>query len=137
MAESRSPALSLTQWSLGLAELPWDHPTAEDPVYEGWRNRDYSRPLFQRLDTVALSLLRKILSPAVSKRATIAQIRQHLWCRKSFKDKGEAAISKGYFKLMILFYFTIYVASWFCYLFYARVKEEEEKYVRSFPQVLL
>ena len=48
-----------------------------------------------------------------------------------------AAIFRGYFKLMILFYFTIYVASWFCYLFYARVKEEEEKYVRSFPQVLL
>ena len=93
MAESRSPALSLTEWSLGLAELPWDHPTAEDPVYEEWRNRDYSRPLFQRLDTVALSLLRKILSPAVSKRATIAQIRQHLWCRKSFKDKGEAGFN--------------------------------------------
>ena len=92
MAESRSPALSLTQWSLGLAELPWDHPTAEDAVYEEWRCKDYSRPLFQRLDTVALSLLRKILSPAVSKRATIAQIRQHLWCRKSFKDKGEEAV---------------------------------------------
>ena len=105
MAESRSHALSLTEWSLGLAELPWDHPTSEDPVYEEWRNKDYSRPLFQRLDTVALSLLRKILSPAVSKRATIAQIRQHLWCRKSFKDKGEAAIFKGYFKLMILFSF--------------------------------
>ena len=58
-------------------------------MYEEWRARDYSRPLFQRLDTVALSLLRKILSPAVSKRATVAQIRQHLWCRKSFTDKGE------------------------------------------------
>ena len=61
-------------------------------MYEEWRNKDYSRPLFQRLDTVSLSLLRKILSPAVSKRATIAQIRQHLWCRKSFKDKGEEAV---------------------------------------------
>ena len=79
-------------------------------MYEEWRNKDYSRPLFQRLDTVSLSLLRKILSPAVSKRATIAQIRQHLWCRKSFKDKGEEAVLM-YF---CFYYLLLCVTSWFC-----------------------
>jgi len=94
LVKSRYNAMPADTWSCGMVllamlvgELPWDHPTAEDPVYEEWRSKDYSRPLFQRLDTVALSLLRKVLSPAVSKRATVAQIRQHLWCRKSFKDK--------------------------------------------------
>jgi hypothetical protein len=51
--------------------------------------RDINRPIWQRLDNVPLSLLRKILCTTPSKRATIAQIRSHLWCRKTFKDKGE------------------------------------------------
>ena len=81
-------------------------------MYEEWRARDYSRPLFQRLDTVALSLLRKILSPAVSKRATIAQIRQHLWCRKSFTDKGENARARASVLLFITISFCVYLC--FC-----------------------
>jgi serine/threonine-protein kinase Chk1 len=81
-------------WSAGMVllamlvgELPWDMPTSEEPTYESWRNKDCSLAIWQRLDNLPLSLLRKILNPSAVKRATLEQIRQHLWCRKTFKDK--------------------------------------------------
>ncbi len=82
-----------------FAELPWDLPTAEDPVFEAWRLKNYCRqPIWQRLENLPLSLLRKVLCPTPSKRATIDQIRAHLWSKKAAKDSGKIAI----FYMMLL-----------------------------------
>ncbi|XP_026817442.1 serine/threonine-protein kinase grp-like isoform X1 [Rhopalosiphum maidis] len=78
-------------WSCGIilvsmlaGELPWDMPSDNDEDYKLWKTTDYSNHSpWCKLDTLALSLVRKILTPTPSKRYDISQIQSHLWFKKS------------------------------------------------------
>jgi serine/threonine-protein kinase Chk1 len=44
---------------------------------------------WRRIDNLPLALLRKVLCPSPTKRYTLAQIMNHLWFKKQFKDSGK------------------------------------------------
>lgn len=61
-------------------ELPWDIPSADNEDYKLWKTNDYAnRTPWRKLNTLALSLARKILIPTPSKRYDISQIKSHHW----------------------------------------------------------
>jgi len=65
-------------------ELPWEMPSGDDEDYKLWKTTDYaSHSPWCKLDTLALSLVRKILIPTPSKRYNISQIQSHNWFIKS------------------------------------------------------
>lgn len=65
-------------------ELPWDMPSDNDNDYKLWKTTDYANHSpWSKLDTLALSLVRKILIPTPSKRYDILQIQSHYWFKKS------------------------------------------------------
>ncbi|KAE9533517.1 hypothetical protein AGLY_009155 [Aphis glycines] len=78
-------------WSCGIilvsmlaGELPWDMPSDNDNDYKLWKTTDYANHSpWSKLDTLALSLVRKILTPTPSKRYDISQIQSHHWFKKS------------------------------------------------------
>ncbi|XP_015371287.1 PREDICTED: serine/threonine-protein kinase grp isoform X2 [Diuraphis noxia] len=78
-------------WSCGIilvsmlaGELPWEMPSVDDEDYKLWKTTDYaSHSPWCKLDTLALSLVRKILIPTPSKRYDISQIQSHQWFTKS------------------------------------------------------
>ena len=83
-------------WSCGVVlvamlagELPWDKPTPDCPHYAAWKECQITRLPWTKIDTLALSLLRKLLMPIPSKRYTISQIKNHQWCNKKFKTSSE------------------------------------------------
>ncbi|KRT81999.1 protein kinase [Oryctes borbonicus] len=81
-------------WSCGIVfvamlagELPWDEPTENSLEFVTWQNepRLLSTP-WSKLDTIALSLARKILTVEPSNRPTIDQILNHPWMRTNFNN---------------------------------------------------
>ena len=79
-------------WSCGVVlvamlagELPWDRPSPECPHYTSWKECQITRLPWTKIDTLALSLLRKVLMPLPGKRYTIQQIKNHNWFLKRFK----------------------------------------------------
>lgn len=65
-------------------ELPWEMPSADDEDYKLWKTTDYANHSpWSKLDTLALSLVRKILIPTPSKRYDIPKIQAHHWFIKS------------------------------------------------------
>ena len=79
-------------WSCGVVlvamlagELPWDRPSPECPHYTAWKECQITRLPWTKIDTLALSLLRKVLMPLPGKRYTIQQIKNHNWFLKRFK----------------------------------------------------
>jgi len=85
-------------WSCGVVlvtmlagELPWDKPTPDCPQYGAWKECQITRLPWTKIDTLALSLLRKLLMPIPSKRYTIAQIKNHQWFLKKFKPSNSSA----------------------------------------------
>ena len=42
-------------------ELPWDKPTSDEVLYNSWKDANYQRPPWSKVDNVPLSLLRKVL----------------------------------------------------------------------------
>ncbi|GJQ80314.1 putative protein tyrosine kinase [Trypoxylus dichotomus] len=81
-------------WSCGIVfvamlagELPWDEPTENSLEFVTWQKepRILSTP-WSKLDTIGLSLARKILSIEPSNRPTIEQILNHPWMRTNFSD---------------------------------------------------
>lgn len=82
-------------WSCGVVlvamlagELPWDMPSPDCPLYTSWKECQITRLPWTKIDTLALSLLRKVLMPIPGKRYTIAQIKNHQWFQKKFKASG-------------------------------------------------
>ncbi|KAI4461814.1 serine/threonine-protein kinase chk1 [Holotrichia oblita] len=81
-------------WSCGIVfvamlagELPWDEPTENSYEFVTWKKetRLISTP-WSKLDTIALSLARKILTVEPMNRPTIKQIENHPWMRTEFND---------------------------------------------------
>ena len=66
-------------------ELPWDRPSPECHHYTSWKECQITRLPWTKIDTLALSLLRKVLMPLPGKRYTIQQIKGHNWFLKRFK----------------------------------------------------
>lgn len=81
-------------WSCGVilvallaGELPWDEPTFSCPEYTSWKDKDvnlFTTSPWTKIDNLALSLLRKVLTTVPRYRATIAQIKGHQWFNKNF-----------------------------------------------------
>lgn len=68
---------------IGL-ELPWNIASDNDKDFELWKTTDYaSHSPWCKLDTLALSLVRKILIPTPSKRYNLLQIKSHHWLMNS------------------------------------------------------
>ena len=76
-------------------ELPWDKPTSDEAPYNSWKDANYQRPPWSKVDNVPLSLLRKVLMPVPSKRYTLTQIKNHVWLKKKFKQGEENTLIKG------------------------------------------
>lgn len=79
-------------WSCGVVlvamlagELPWDVPSPDCQLYTAWKECQITRLPWTKIDTLALSLLRKVLMPIPGKRYTIQQIANHQWFQKKFK----------------------------------------------------
>lgn len=59
-------------------------PTDNNEDYKLWKTTDYTNHSpWCKLDILALSLVRKILTPTPSKRYNISEIRSHHWFLKS------------------------------------------------------
>ncbi|EEC15984.1 checkpoint kinase, putative, partial [Ixodes scapularis] len=85
-------------WSCGVilvallaGELPWDKPATSCEQYKGWKECKITVSPWTKLDNMALSLVRKILTPNPTKRYTIEQIKGHQWTRKMFEAKSKKA----------------------------------------------
>ena len=76
-------------------ELPWDKPTSDELPYNSWKDANYQRPPWSKVDNVPLSLLRKVLMPVPSKRYTLTQIKNHVWLKKKFKQGEENTLIRG------------------------------------------
>ncbi|XP_050422050.1 serine/threonine-protein kinase grp [Adelges cooleyi] len=78
-------------WSCGIilvsmlaGELPWEMPSDDEIEYKLWKTTDYANHSpWCKLDTLALSLVRKILIPMPSRRYDISKICSHRWLKKS------------------------------------------------------
>jgi len=81
-------------WSCGVVlvamlrgELAWDRPTPDQHEYLLWKELQYEKSrIWKKIDNLVLSLLRKVLLPHPSRRYTLSQIKNHLWCKKKFRD---------------------------------------------------
>jgi len=81
-------------WSCGVVlvamlrgELAWDRPTADQPEFHLWKELQYEKSrIWKKIDNLVLSLLRKVLLPHPSRRYTLTQIKNHIWCKKKFRD---------------------------------------------------
>lgn len=82
-------------WSCGVilvtmlaGELPWDQPVINCPEYAKWKDSDKWMTItpWSKIDTLAISLLRKVLSPNASNRLTLEKIMDHKWCHMQFVD---------------------------------------------------
>lgn len=78
-------------WSCGIilvamlaGELPWDEPTYACQEYCNWKDCKITLSPWNKIDTLALSLLRKVLVENASKRRNLEQIKKHQWYNKAF-----------------------------------------------------
>ncbi|XP_063697247.1 serine/threonine-protein kinase grp [Culicoides brevitarsis] len=84
-------------WSCGIilvtllsGELPWDQPTTNCIEYLAWESNNYqSRSPWTKLNTLAISLLRKILAVEPEQRLTLSNIMQHRWCMQKIKQPDD------------------------------------------------
>ncbi|XP_031618983.1 serine/threonine-protein kinase grp [Contarinia nasturtii] len=79
-------------WSCGVilvamlsGELPWDEPTTGCAEFVKWKGDNSWMTItpWSKLETLALSLLRKLLEPDSGKRITVKEIIEHKWCKLS------------------------------------------------------
>ncbi|XP_067947691.1 serine/threonine-protein kinase Chk1-like [Watersipora subatra] len=85
-------------WSCGVilvamlaGELPWDQPSVDLVEYKSWTERKSTKPPFNKLDILSLSLLKHILDPNASTRFGIAEIKEHRW----YKQRLTKALIRG------------------------------------------
>ncbi|XP_058168285.1 serine/threonine-protein kinase grp [Anopheles ziemanni] len=83
-------------WSCGIilvtmlaGELPWDQPSSGCAEYLCWKENKYTTSTpWCKLDTLTLSLLRKILVPNPAQRLTLDKLQDHKWCQTQFHLQG-------------------------------------------------
>ncbi|XP_053672212.1 serine/threonine-protein kinase grp [Anopheles nili] len=88
-------------WSCGIilvtmlaGELPWDQPSSGCAEYLCWKENKYTTSTpWCKLDTLTLSLLRKILVANPTQRLTLDKLQDHKWCQTQFHLQGIADIS--------------------------------------------
>lgn len=81
-----------TKIQIRFAELPWDKPATDSNPYVKWKSNDRWTTImpWRKVDTLALSLLRKILDPNPTKRVTLEAVVEHKWCNMIFENSGES-----------------------------------------------
>ncbi|XP_058986303.1 serine/threonine-protein kinase grp isoform X1 [Musca domestica] len=86
-------------WSCGIilvtmlaGELPWDEPSVQCQEFINWKDNDRwsTQTPWSKLDTLAISLLRKVLATNPSHRLTLDKIMAHKWCHMEFADNDRA-----------------------------------------------
>ncbi|XP_013400239.1 serine/threonine-protein kinase Chk1-like [Lingula anatina] len=89
-------------WSCGIilvtllaGELPWDEPTYGCQEYSDWKDCKITLSPWNKIDNLALSLLRRVLVENPLKRMTIPQIKAHQWFNKRFKESGGFVLSNS------------------------------------------
>lgn len=83
-------------WSCGIilvtllsGELPWDQPTTNCAEFIAWTSNNYqSRTPWSKLNTLAISLLRKVMAIKPGDRITLKNIMQHRWCMQKFSQSA-------------------------------------------------
>ncbi|BFF95959.1 serine/threonine-protein kinase grp [Drosophila madeirensis] len=82
-------------WSCGVilvtmlaGELPWDQPSAGCPEFINWKDNDrwQTQTPWSKLDTLAISLLRKVLASSPGTRLTLEKILDHKWSNMQFAE---------------------------------------------------
>ncbi|XP_034491001.1 serine/threonine-protein kinase grp isoform X1 [Drosophila innubila] len=82
-------------WSCGVilvtmlaGELPWDQPSATCREFINWKENDHwqTQTPWSKLDTLAISLLRKVLASSPGTRLTLEKILDHKWCNMQFAE---------------------------------------------------
>ncbi|XP_058060683.1 serine/threonine-protein kinase grp isoform X2 [Anopheles bellator] len=84
-------------WSCGIilvtmlaGELPWNQPSSGCAEYLCWKDNKYTTSTpWCKLDTLTLSLLRKILVPNPAQRLTLDKLQDHKWCHTQFHLQGK------------------------------------------------
>lgn len=71
-------------------ELPWDQPTSSCSEYVSWKagSKWTTMTPWSKLDTLLLSLLRKMLSSNPTNRLTLQKVRDHKWILMQFSSTG-------------------------------------------------
>lgn len=87
-------------YSLMYVELPWDQPSIQCQEFINWKDNDRwsTQTPWSKLDTLAISLLRKALATNPTYRLTLDKIFDHKWCNMQFMDSGEFFLHIFYFK---------------------------------------
>lgn len=81
--------------------MPWDQPSSGCTEYVQWKSNEHwtTKTPWSKIDTLALSLLRKVLEPTSSKRILLEKIIDHKWCHLQFNS------TTGNFTAILIFYF--------------------------------
>ncbi|XP_017014083.1 serine/threonine-protein kinase grp [Drosophila takahashii] len=86
-------------WSCGVilvtmlaGELPWDQPSINCTEFINWKDNDHwqLQTPWSKLDTLAISLLRKLLSTSPGTRLTLEKTLDHKWCNMQFADNDRS-----------------------------------------------
>ncbi|XP_071095702.1 serine/threonine-protein kinase Chk1-like [Haliotis cracherodii] len=81
--------------ALLAGELPWDEPTYGCQEYCDWKDCKITLTPWNKIDNLALSLLRKLLVENASKRYKMEQIKKHQWFTKTFYKRGLSRVASG------------------------------------------
>ncbi|XP_068151819.1 serine/threonine-protein kinase grp [Drosophila tropicalis] len=82
-------------WSCGVilvtmlaGELPWDQPSSTCTEFMTWKDNDrwQTQTPWSKLDTLAISLLRKVLASTPGSRLSLEKILDHKWCNMQFAE---------------------------------------------------
>lgn len=77
-----------------ILELPWDEPTTGCGEFVKWKSDNSWMTIspWKKLETLVLSMLRKILDPDPDKRITMPNIIDHKWCKTKNLPLGMYAV---------------------------------------------
>jgi len=80
----------LTWFLIPISELPWDQPSSSCTEFINWKDNDHwqLQTPWSKLDTLAISLLRKLLATSPGTRLTLEKTLDHKWCNMQFADNG-------------------------------------------------
>lgn len=79
-------------------ELPWDEPSEINCQYRDWKGGQFSQSPWPKIDTQALSLLKRMLAHAPDERYSIERIKKHRWTQRTFSQRlhrGSARAAHG------------------------------------------
>lgn len=81
-----------------FTELPWDQPSLSCAEFINWKENDHwqTQTPWSKLDTLAISLLRKVLHCTPGLRMTLEKILDHKWSNMQFTTHGELSYIEEY-----------------------------------------